>query len=112
MSFAVVVPEPILDEIASWGLPPEVEETLFARLEADLEYGHETTCFRLAAPSPTYAYQLDLPHPDLAGVHFLFLFHLTYGPADDTLYVQYARHERVENWGEQEEGEEEEEPEA
>ena len=53
MSHAVEVPKAIEDEIESWALSDELKTEIYRRLREDLEYGHETTCFRLCAPSPT-----------------------------------------------------------
>jgi hypothetical protein len=75
-----------------------MDDELIDRLKKDLEYGHETTCTRLPAPNPTFGCCLQLAHPDLPGVSFLFTFYLTYGPKDYTLYVSYAHKEQVEDW--------------
>jgi hypothetical protein len=98
MSFAVVVPTEILEQVASWDLAVGVEDEMLDRLKSDLEYGHEQTCFRLAAPSPTFVYQLALPDPAVAGLTHLFTFHLTYGEQEDTLYVRYIQHEQGEDY--------------
>jgi hypothetical protein len=73
-----------------------MEGEMLDRLTKDLEYGHEQTCLRLSAPSPTFLYLLDLPDPVISGVNHIFSFHLTYGEQDDTLYVRYAQHQQAE----------------
>lgn len=98
MRFTVVVPEPIQDEINRWALPIDVEEELYRRLQADLEYGHEFTCPQVPAPSPTYIFKLTLQDPSLLGVSHGFTFYLTYGPLDDALYVRDCSHESRESW--------------
>jgi len=96
--FTVVVPEPIQDEISSWGLPSDVEEELYKRLQADLEYGHEFTCPQVPAPSPTYIHKLPLEDPTILGITHVFTFYLTYGPQDDALYVMNCIYESRESW--------------
>jgi hypothetical protein len=94
--YTVVIPEPIRNEIASWGLPIEAETELYKRLQADLEIGHEVTCYRVAAPSPTYVYSLELDDPSFPILKHHFTFWLTYGPKDDCLYVHQCSHKEEE----------------
>ena len=91
MSFTVVVPDPIRDEIASWLLPADLEELLYSRLQEDLEYGHEHTCQRIAAPSPTFVHYFELEEL-FSPVRHCFTFWLTYGPQDDCLYVHQTHY--------------------
>jgi hypothetical protein len=80
-----VVPDQIRDQIKQeLNLSDEAEDTLYRDLGGALAYGHETTCFRLAAPSPTYVYKLDFSDD---GADYWLTFWLTYGPRDDALYV-------------------------
>jgi len=98
MSYEVNVPDSIRQQITNLHLHPDLEEELYRRLAEDLEYGHETTCFRLAAPSPTYIYNVQLRDPVLRGITHWFVFHLTYGERDDTLYVRQFFHDDSEDW--------------
>jgi hypothetical protein len=82
VSYIVVVPEPIQDEITAWALSPEVEEELYERLQEELEEGHQEKCLRLAAPSPTFIYVIDVDDPDNLGLVHRFTFYLTYGERD------------------------------
>ncbi len=86
------MPDPIGDQIASWNLPFEVEEQLYTRLHDDLAVGHEATCWRVPAPSPTYVYCLDLEDSPFPVVSHHFTFWLTYGPEDYCLYVYQCDH--------------------
>jgi hypothetical protein len=96
VSFVVVVPEPIRDEIDSWGLAFEVVDEFYRRLQADLEYGHEHTCLRLAAPTPTFIYKVDIADPTGPWVTHWFTVYLTYGGREDGLYVMQCDHEAKE----------------
>jgi hypothetical protein len=84
------VPAPIKDEIDSWGLPLEIVDALFDRIQTDLEYGHEHICFRLSAPTPTFVYRLSLPDPAVPFEEHSFSFYLCYGPREDALYVMQS----------------------
>lgn len=98
MRYEVLVPEPVRDEIASWGLPADTADELYARLQSDLEYGHEHTCFRLSAPTPTYVFKLSLEDPLLKGITHDVTFYLTYGPKDYALYVMSCQYTKTESW--------------
>jgi hypothetical protein len=90
MSCEVLVPQWIREEIAELALPAGLEATLYEELQARLELGHETTCFRLPAPTPTFVFVLELPAPVVPGAGHWFTFHLTEGEKPDTLVVQQA----------------------
>jgi hypothetical protein len=95
VEYCVIVPDPIRDEIRlALSLSDDAEDNLYELLENALAYGHEETCFRLAAPSPTYVYKLSFFHPCLNDGRVLLTFWLTYGARDDGLYVM--------QWGSQE----------
>ena len=98
MSYKVEVPDTIRGEIDVWGLSNQLKQEVYRRLEQDLEYGHEVTCFRLPAPSPTFVYQLNLADDRLNGVVHWMIFHLTYGHEDQTIYVSQCFHATEENW--------------
>jgi hypothetical protein len=100
MSYKVEFPDEISQQIQALEAPPEIKAETIQRVIADLEYGHETTCFRLAAPSPTFVFNLDLPDPVVPGVEHWFVFYLTYGSEEDTLEVQQFSYERHEPWNE------------
>ena len=103
MEYEVIVPPAIEIEIASWQLPDELLSEMYRRLGEDLAYGHEDTCFRLPAPSPTYVYQFQLRDPILSQVIYTFTFHLTYGPQEYALYVLHSRVDQDEQWGQEDE---------
>jgi hypothetical protein len=98
VSFIVVVPEPLRNEISSWGLSIDAELLLYERLESDLADGHEDKLPRLAAPSPTYIYDLEFQDPLLLGIRHYCTFWLTYGELDNALYVRQCTHKQVECW--------------
>jgi hypothetical protein len=98
MNFTVVVPEPIRDEIRSWGLSIEAEDKLYEVLENELRTGHEEKCSRLAAPAPTYLFDLEFQDPCILGITHSCTFWLTYGPRDDALYVMHCTHSQDEHW--------------
>ena len=97
MEFCVIVPDSIAAEIRGWGLSARAEDLVYQNLEEGLAYGHETTCTRLAAPSPTFGFEFSFDDPDEFGVIHAFLFYLTYGPRDDALYVMNCWHREVED---------------
>ena len=96
MEFSVVIPDEALEEIRRWNLSPDAEDLVYRNLEEGLAYGHETTCTRLSAPSPTFGFEFSFEDPDGSGVSHAFLFYLTYGPLDDALYVMSCWHREVE----------------
>lgn len=95
MEYEVIVPDWIRNDIQeTLHLSVDGEARLYELLETGLAYGHEKTCFRLAAPTPTYIYKVELSDQ---GTDYLFTFWLTYGPRDDALYVmQWAT--ETPNW--------------
>jgi|GEM_PF-5175337 len=76
----------------------EAEDLLYELLETNLADEHETKCSRLAAPSPTFVYDLDFQDPLILGITHRCTFWLTYGPRDDALYVHQCTHEQLECW--------------
>jgi hypothetical protein len=103
MSYRVAIPAAIKALISSWGLMPSLEQEVYRRLRQDLAYGHETTCFRLAAPSPTYVFNLRLEDPAIPVFIHWFTFHLTYGKREATLYVRHCTHRQTDRSQEEEE---------
>ncbi len=99
MCFVVLVPEPIQNEISAWKLSPDGEDELYRRLDVDLVNGPEGKCVQLAAPSPTYVYEVTFRDPENYGIVHTCTFWLTYGPRDKALYVQHCAHEEEERWG-------------
>lgn len=100
MSYAIVVPNPVRNEITSWELPPAVEDELYRRLEEDLKDGHEKTCLRLAAPAPTFIHRIDLDDCNNPLIIHCCTFYLTYGRQDNALYLMNCFHEIKETWAE------------
>ena len=98
MNYTVVIPDPIVDKIVSWGLSLEAEEQLYQRLEDDLREGHKDKCSCLAAPSPTFVYSLELQDPAIRGLMHSYTFWLTYGELESRLYVRECDHEQDECW--------------
>jgi hypothetical protein len=98
VTYVIDVPDPMQDEIRSWGLSLEAEDELYARLEPGLTSEELEKCWRLAVPSPTYAHYVDFQDPVLLGVTHSFTFYLTFGEKDDTLYIRDGQHTEKEDW--------------
>ena len=99
VTYVIAVPDPMRDEIGSWGLSPEAEDELYARLEPGLTSEELDECWRLAAPSPTFVLDVDFQDPVVLGVTHSCTFYLTFGEKDDTLYIRGGQHTEREDWG-------------
>jgi len=85
------------EKIQGWGLSDSAEGLVYQNLAEGLAYGHETTCLRLSAPSPTFCFDFSFDDPDNFGVIHAFRFYLTYGVRDDALYVMDCWHHEAED---------------
>lgn len=86
------------DEIASWGLPVDAEDELFARLTAGLTQEELDRLRRHPGPGPVFIYRFELPDPLLLGVTHNFTFWLAYGPEPDRLYIHQCEYAAEEDW--------------
>jgi hypothetical protein len=91
MIYTVVVPRPIRDDIASWGLPRRLLLEVYNTLSIDLP-GRVDSLPRMAAPSPTFIFSFDLPHEHETGQSHYFTFWFTYGQREDAVYVRQCHH--------------------
>lgn len=98
MTYTIAVPEPVADEIASWGLPVDTEDELLARLAAGLTQAELDGLWRHPGPGPVYIYRLELQDAQLLGVTHNFTLWLTYGPQPDHLYIQQCEYSSEEDW--------------
>jgi hypothetical protein len=92
MNYEVIIPRPIKDEIASWGLPRALLLEVYNALLFDLP-GRVEELPRLPAPSPTFVFSFkvtDEPEPDR--IHW-FTFWLTFGEKEGAVYVRQASYE-------------------
>lgn len=98
MTYVIAVPEPIADEIASWGLPVDTEDDLFTRLAEGLTQESLDRLWRHPGPGPVYIYRLEFQDALVLGITHHFTFWLTYGPEPDHLYIHQGEYGSEEDW--------------
>jgi hypothetical protein len=98
VTYKILVPNSIEDEIRSWGLSLESEDHLYALLDVGVSSEELDKLRRLAAPSPTFIKIIEFRDPSILGTLHACTLWLTYGPIDDALYIMQCDHEENEDW--------------
>jgi hypothetical protein len=99
VNYTIVVPEPMQDEICSWGMSLEAEDDLYAQLEPGLTQQRLDQCRRLAGPVPIFILDIEFQDPRILGILHFCTFHLVYGEQDGLLSMLSAFHTETEDWG-------------
>jgi hypothetical protein len=98
VTYEVVLPKPMQDEIGSWGLSFETEEDLYRFLEEEFRDDPFQKWPRLAAPSPTIHASFEIQDREILGITHYFTFWMTEGETDGCLYVRQCEHQSEELW--------------
>lgn len=98
----VLIPAECRRDIYSWGLPRHQVVQVLTALHTDLP-GREGELWRLAAPTPTRIYWVELPVEGEPGRVHAMTFYVVDGAEDGTLAVIQCDHAVTDELGEDEE---------